>query len=75
MIDPKDLRPIKLSEFELDGWFYRKEKDGSFSTCFIDSKEVKDPMRASTLRMYTKIYADAGRLFIRINKPWKNFEQ
>ncbi len=75
MIDPKDLRPIKLSEFQVGGHYYLKQKDGTFAHCRIDPDELKDENRASTLRMWTKIFCEQGRIFIRINKPWKHFNE
>lgn len=73
MIDVTDLRPFKFSELKLDGVFYLKNDDGSFSMCVIYESEIKDPVKAAMLRFLTQKYCEQGRLFVRINKPWKSF--
>lgn len=73
MIDPTDLRPIRASEFKLNGHFYLKNDDNTFSRCIIYPFELEDPIRGQLLRIKTKELADKGLLYIRINKPWQHF--
>ena len=73
MIDATDLRQFKLNELKLGGIFYLKNSDGSFSTCVIYESEVKDPMKAAILKFETEKFEKEGRLFVRINRPWKAF--
>jgi len=73
MIDATDLRPFKFSELKIGGTFYLKNDDGSFSMCSISEVEIKDPMRAAILKFETEKFEKEGRLFVRINRPWKAF--
>ncbi len=75
MIDPKDLRQVKASEFKLqDNVFYKKNASGGFDMCKIFKDEFKDPLRAEILRYETTKFAEQGLLYTRINRPWKAFE-
>ncbi len=73
MIDATDLRPFKFNELKLGGTFYLKNADGTFSNCVIYESDVKDPMRAAILKYETEKFEREGRLFVRINRPWKAF--
>ena len=73
MIDEKDLIQFKASELQFGGIFYRKDPDG-FHRCCIDHMEIKNPVVANYLRALTKKFSEEGRLYRRINKPWKGFE-
>lgn len=69
-IDPKDLRPMKASELQIGGVFYRKDPDG-FHTCCIHQSEVDHhPIH---LRAWTTQFSKEGRLFVRINRPFSSF--
>lgn len=74
MIDITDLRPAKLSEIIPGIIFYKKIDDG-FETCRIEPEEIKNPVRADELRFYTKLYAEQGILYLRINRPGKGFSE
>lgn len=69
----KDLRPFTLKEFQLDGVFYRKEPDGSFSNCSVSATEVKTEQRKAKLSEELKEGIEKGIYFIRLNKPWCAF--
>ena len=70
----KDLRQFKLEEFQLNGVFYRKEPDGSWSNCMVTSEEIKDQDTRKMLLDFVTDGVAKGILFIRINKPWGGFE-
>lgn len=72
MIDIKDLRPMTASELQVGGVFYRKDPDG-FHRCQISADELKNPERAQELRLATAQFSKEGRLFVRINAPFKGF--
>lgn len=73
MIDATDLRPFKFSELQLGGTFYLRNDNGTFSRCVIYESDVKDPMIAAILKFETEKFEKEGRLFVRINRPWKSF--
>lgn len=76
MIDSKDLRQLKPSEFtkeSVNGVFYKRESDGSFSHCRIFKEELVG-MRGEIIRFETTRLAGLGLLYTRINRPWKAFE-
>lgn len=73
-IDPKDLRPMKASEFKIGGYFYRKNDDGTFSVCCITEYELSNPASAQFLRLKTQQLSKEQKLFVRISNPWKPFE-
>lgn len=72
MIDSTDLRPMKPTEFQC-GTFYLKDEKGEFVTCQIFKEELKNEERAAFLKMMTMRLALAGKLFVRINRPFKSF--
>ena len=69
-IDHKDLRPMKASEIQLGGIFYRKDPDGLHTVC-IHQEEAK--ARPEELRQWTTKFSKEGRLFVRINRPFESF--
>ena len=69
-IDPQDLRPMKASEIELGGIFYRKDPEGYRTVC-IHPDEAKG--RPVELRAWTTQFSKEGRLFVRINRPFSSF--
>lgn len=73
MIDPTDLRPLKINEIKVGGTFYLKDDKGEFLRCKIDSEEIKDPFRAYDLKIMTEKFIVEGRLFVRINRPFQSF--
>lgn len=73
MIDPKDLREMKASDFKIGCIFYLKMEDGSFSTCQVHANEVQDPRRYGWLKHYTEKFLKEGRLFVNRNNPGKSF--
>lgn len=73
MIDPTDLRQMKASELKLGGVFYMKNENGEFLNCQIFPQEVQDPAKALQLRVMTMKLAIEGKLFVRINRPFKSF--
>lgn len=74
MIDVKDLMKFTASELKVGGVFYIKNDDGTFSRCRIDEGDLKDGKRKAFLSSETARFSKEGRLFRRINKPWKGFE-
>lgn len=66
----KDLRPLKVGEMVLDGTFYKKENNGSFSRCSISKKEWEAKPLLRTI-IFTAL--KEGILFIRLGKPWASF--
>jgi len=72
-IDIKDLRPFTASEFKVGSHYFKKD-DGSFETVSITEWELTFEKRKEELRFMIKKLCKEGRLFVRINKPWKPFE-
>lgn len=69
--EAKDLRPIKAEELVAGGIFYKKNPDGSYSTCCFHAEEMKK--NGNWILSMTKKYVKEGLLFVRINQPWKSF--
>lgn len=73
-IDPKHLRPFTVNEFRL-GTHYLKEKDDTFSTVTISKEDLEFPGRKKDLKLLIEKYCLEGRLFVRVNSPFKSFEE
>lgn len=73
MIDATDLRPMKAHELKIGGVFYMKNDKGEFLTCQIFQEELQNENRAAQLRVMTIKLSEEGKLFVRINRPFKSF--
>jgi hypothetical protein len=73
MIDITDLKPFKAENMKLGGAFYLKMDNGEFHQCVIYKEEMDNPVRSVFVRALTQKYSSEGRLYVRINKPFKSF--
>jgi len=71
-IDPKDLITLPMP-IQIGGHFFLKMENGDFQRCVITEWELQNPERAQYLRIQTMTYHSQGRLFVRRDKPWSNF--
>jgi hypothetical protein len=77
MIDTTDLRPIKMPEAlegRVIGHFYLKDEKGNFVACQVFKEELRNEARATLLMHCTLRYCSEGRLYTRINRPFKSFQ-
>ena len=66
-INPKDLIPLPINQFQVDGTFYVKVKEDDFARMTLSKEEIQNPRTwAKTMEHYTN-----GNLFIAREKPWK----
>lgn len=72
----KDLRTFTAQEFQ-PGIHWLKMPDGKFEIVEIRPEEIKDPKNARTvqLRELIRTYCAQGRLFTRINAPFRRFSE
>lgn len=73
IIDSGELRQLKeLKEFtNPKGIFYRKESDGSFSTCRVPERMEGDELQWEYFKLMTKDFLSKGLLFVNRNQPFK----
>lgn len=73
MIDPKDLRLLKLSEIDtlpIPCVLYRKDGDTFRSVSITEEDMILFP---TVIKATTKMYCEEKRMFIRINRPYRSF--
>ena len=79
MIDSKDLRLLKLTEvekmgvkdiFPIPAILYRKDGE-VFRTVSITLEDMKTHPKIT--KAVTKYYCEKGRMYVRINRPFKSF--
>lgn len=73
IIDSGELRQLKeLKEFiDPRGVFYRKESDGTFSTCQVPQRMKEDELTFEYFKLMTKDFLSKGLLFVNRNQPFK----
>lgn len=79
MIDPKELRLLKLTEvekmgdksvFPIPATLYRKDENGFSQVSITEYEMMHIPVITKSL---TEIYCKEKRLFVRLNRPFKSF--
>lgn len=77
MIDPKDLRLLKLIEIDFPipnipfpYILYRKDENGFRTVCITENDMIICP---TIIKSVTEFYCKEKRMYIRINRPFKSF--
>ena len=73
MIDPKDLRLLKMNEIDslpIPCILYRKDEEG-FRTVSITDEDMK--VCPTVIKSVTEMYCSEKRMYVRINRPFRAF--
>lgn len=67
-IDPKDLIPINLNDFRVDGHMYLLVKEGDYTRVSFTQKEMDDNHARALI--WNWMLENEKKLFLNRNRPW-----
>ena len=73
MIDPKDLRLLKMNEIDslpIPCTLYRKDGEAFRTVSITDEDMIKS---GDLIKLVTRTYCKEKRMFVRLNRPFKSF--
>jgi hypothetical protein len=70
-IDPKDLIPINLNDFQAGGTFYHLRSPGDYERVKFDKSDFEGPHARALIWCWLE--EKKGELFLVRNRPWKPY--
>lgn len=73
MIDPKDLRLLKMDEVEslpIPCILYRKDGEAFRTVSITEEDMIKG---GDLIKLVTRTYCKEKRMYVRINRPYRSF--
>lgn len=72
-IDPKDLVPFPINDFQVGGHFYFLENNGEYTRVSFDERDFSDPHARALIWCW--MVENEKKLFLNRNNPWGTFEK